>query len=137
MSVEATAPTRDRRPPVLIGAGVAAATVLLALVDPHDGGYGFCPMLRLTGWFCPFCGGLRTTHALATGDLAGAWAANPVLAIVLPLAALGWLWWLVRVWRSAPARPLPGWVAPVVGAGLLGFTLLRNLPAFAPYLSPL
>lgn len=136
MSVEAAAPPRDRRTPVFVGIAVAAGTALLALVDPHDGGYGFCPMLRLTGWFCPFCGGLRTTHSLATGDLAGAWTANPMLTIALPIVALGWVWWLVRVWRSEPVLRPPAWVWVALGVGLLAFTVLRNLPALAPYLSP-
>ena len=70
--------------PLVAGGVVAGATLVLALVDPHEGGYPLCPLRALTGWACPACGGLRATHDLATGDIAGAWAMNPLWVVVVP-----------------------------------------------------
>src|SRR5690625_7711161 len=87
--------TRDVKTPSIPIVILGAATLLLALRNPHAGGYGMCPILAFTGYLCPTCGGLRAVHDLAHLDLAGAWAMNPLLTIALPVAALliaGW-WW--------------------------------------------
>ncbi len=127
---------RDHRTPLLLLLGAAAATVLVAVRDPHTGGYGLCPVLALTGWYCPTCGGLRAVHDLVTGDLAGAWAMNPLVTLGVPLAAIGLLVWTARARLGRPARQLPLWL--VVGAAVLlvAFAVLRNLPALAPVLAP-
>lgn len=127
---------RDTSSPVLIGAVLAAATLTVALVDPHDGGYPLCPLLALTGWYCPACGGLRTAHDLATGDLAAAWSTNPLLAVALPLLAVAWAVWTYRALRGRPARNPPGWLWAVVLGVLLTYGVLRNVPALQPYLGP-
>lgn len=83
---------------------VAAATfffLLLFLFDPATSGlFPPCPFRRATGLLCPGCGSLRGLHRLLHGDLAGAWAKNPLMPVSLP-ALLGlWLFprWAAKVW---------------------------------------
>lgn len=47
-----------------------------------------CPFRAVTGWKCPGCGVTTLCLALLRLDLAAAWAANPVLLVLLPLIAL-------------------------------------------------
>lgn len=122
-----TSPRRDRLTPSLIVAAITGASLLLAVRSPHEGGYGVCPVLALTGYLCPTCGGLRTVHDLTRLDLGGAWAMNPLLTIALPLVGvvlLGW-WW--RAWRNLPAIQPPAWSLLAGGVIVLGFGILRNL----------
>jgi hypothetical protein len=64
-----------------------------------------CPFLALTGWQCPLCGGTRMGAALLQGDLAGAYALNPLVLVALTgLGALAVLW-AVEVAGGPAARP--------------------------------
>lgn len=128
---------RRLRPPVLTGAGVVGAVVFLATVSPHTPGqYGSCPSLWLLGVYCPGCGALRATYDLAHLDLAGAWSMNPVWVLMVPVVVLAWAAWLRRAWHGRRLGDVSTWmwVAPLVVA--LGYTVLRNLPAAAPWLAP-
>lgn len=61
-----------------------------------------CPWRDVTGVPCPTCGGTHAATALALGDVAAAWAANP--AVPLGAAALAvWAAW------AAIAGALPAW----------------------------
>ncbi len=102
----------------------------MAAVDPREPGhYPACPVLALTGLYCPACGGLRSAHDLAHGDLAGALGANAVAVAGFAALAVGLVAWLVLVWRGAAftpvIRPAHGWAA---GGALAAFTVVRNLP---------
>ncbi|MFI9765528.1 DUF2752 domain-containing protein [Streptomyces sp. NPDC052415] len=118
-------------------AAVVGAFAYVAAVDPHEPGhYPACPLLQLTGLYCPGCGGLRSAHAFAHGDLAAALQNNAVAVLgYLAFAAL-WTVWVVRAARGRPLRLDPG---PVhlwtLGALLLVFTVVRNLP-FGGWLHP-
>ncbi len=117
---------RDVKTPSITIVILGAATLLLALRNPHEGGYGMCPILAFTGYLCPTCGGLRTVHDLAHGDLGGAWGMNPLLTIALPIAAVllaGW-WW--RAWRNLPARQIPPALVIIGAIVIVGFGILRN-----------
>ncbi|WP_454856924.1 DUF2752 domain-containing protein [Promicromonospora soli] len=132
-----TAAGRALRAPLLAGAAVGAATLLVAVRDPHArGSYGFCPLLELTGLACPLCGGLRATHDLAHLDLAGAWSANALWTVTAPVVVVLWLTWLVAAARGRPVKGLSstaGWVTLGVA---LAFFVARNLPGLQPYLTP-
>ncbi|WP_245542871.1 DUF2752 domain-containing protein [Ruania albidiflava] len=108
----------------------------MAWWDPHQGGPVLCPLLALTGWYCPTCGGLRTVHDLATGDLAGAWAMNPMLTIGLPVLGLLWARWLWRSWRNLPPRDPPAWLFLTIGAAMVVFAVARNIPVLHGFLGP-
>lgn len=118
--------TRDLRSPALTAAAMAVGTLILALRSPHGGGYGMCPILALTGYLCPTCGGLRAVHDLAHLDFAGAWAMNPLLTILLPLIGLLTIGWLWRAWRGYPARPIPGSVVVAIAIVTVVFGIARN-----------
>lgn len=123
-------------PPLLVGVALAAATALVAIRDPHQGGYPLCPVLAVTGFACAGCGGLRAAHDLATLDVAGAWSMNPMATIALPLLALAWLVWLIRAVRRLPPVRVPVWVGVASLTAVLAFSVLRNVPMLQPYLGP-
>ncbi|MEU0137933.1 DUF2752 domain-containing protein [Streptomyces sp. NPDC006296] len=122
-------------------AGVLAVVVgafgYVAAVDPNEPGhYPVCPLLRFTGVFCPGCGGLRSAHAFAHGDLLTALGANAAAVAGYAVFAAVWLLWVVR---ASAGRPLRIGLAPRywwgVGALLLVFSVVRNLP-FGSALAP-
>lgn len=128
---------RRLRAPVLAGAAVAVATALVATVDPHTPGqYGICPSVWLLGVYCPGCGALRATYDLAHLDVAGAWSMNPLWVLAVPVVVLAWVAWLRRAWlgRRLGAMTTPMWVVPL--AVVIGYAVLRNVEALAPWLAP-
>lgn len=126
MAVRTREAKRDLKTPSLTIALVAAGTVLLTLRSPHAGGYGICPILALTGYLCPTCGGLRAVHDLAHLDFAGAWGMNALLTLTLPLAALILLAWWWRAWRGLRALTVPAPVVIIGAVVIVGFGILRN-----------
>jgi len=97
-----------KAPLMVLGAGVAGATLLL-FVDPNKPGNLLpkCPFNYLTGLDCPGCGATRMVHALLHGDIAAAWHFNAfLLAVGVPF----FLWWFARwtraTWRGE-RRPVP------------------------------
>ncbi|MFS4094164.1 DUF2752 domain-containing protein [Streptomyces sp. AF1A] len=118
-------------------AAVAGAFAYVGAVDPgRPGHYPVCPLYRLTGLYCPGCGGLRSAHAFIHGDLLTALHDNaPAVAAYLGFAVL-WTVWTVRAVRGRPFRlELGPLQLRVVGALLLVFTVVRNLP-FGGWLHP-
>ncbi|MFZ4180351.1 DUF2752 domain-containing protein [Streptomyces pseudogriseolus] len=118
-------------------AAVTAAFAYVAAVDPNEPGhYPVCPLLHLTGLYCPGCGGLRSAHAVAHGDLAAALQANAPAVLGYAAFAVLWTVWVVRAARGRPLRLAPPpavlWTA---GTLLLAFTVLRNTP-FGGWLHP-
>lgn len=138
-SAPAAGPRLRALAPVLgVGAAVVLATAYLAVVDPHEPGhYPTCPTLALAGFFCAGCGALRAVHSLAHLDLAGAWDMNPLLVVATPFVVAAWFAWLRRAWLGVPRRaPLPGWLVWVFFGVTVAYSVLRNVPAFAPWLAP-
>jgi hypothetical protein len=118
--------------------GVLAGGLALSVLYATTGLGVPCPFLALTGWQCPLCGGTRMGAALLRGDLAAAYAFNPLALIALgALAALGAVW-AVEVLGGPAIRP-PGKVTswaqrvPAVCWAVLvlliaaGYTVFRNL----------
>jgi hypothetical protein len=110
-------------------AGIAAVVILAGwllfdFVNPLTAPwYPHCLVQRLTGWSCPGCGTSRAFAAIIHGDVAGAWQANPVTLVVLPV--LTGLWITARLERLR----LRLWV--LLAVVVAGFTVWRNLPASA------
>jgi len=125
------------RGPLVAGAVVVAATAVLAVRDPHTtGSYGVCPLVTLTGLWCPACGGLRATHDLAHGDLAGAWSMNPLWVLLVPVVVALWGRLVVRRAQGRTVRPAPAWAAWAFLGVVVVFGVLRNVPALTPWLAP-
>lgn len=118
-------------------AGVAAAFAYVGAVDPNEPGhYPVCPLLRLTGIYCPGCGGLRSAHDFVTGDFGAAIGANALAVAGYVLFAVLWVVWAVRATRGLPFRvdlKDAHWWG--IGAVLLAFSVVRNLP-FGAVLAP-
>lgn len=113
----------------LIVAGLGA---LYALETQTLGLFVPCPFHRLTGLKCPACGITTAILALLHRDPGAAFAANPGLALSLPV--LGpYLLWLFACWlREIPAR---GRAVNGVGIVLIVYFalwgVLRNLAPLA------
>jgi hypothetical protein len=118
-----------RRLSIAAGAGALLTGALgyVGLVDPHNtnSAYPLCPFKLLTGWNCPFCGGLRMAHDLLHGELAASINDNVFLLVGLPMLA-GWV--LIRRRHGRAALPIPAVVTITVAA--VAWTVLRNLPGF-------
>lgn len=129
---------RAARTPLLVAGGVAVAALGLVLVDPHEpGSWGACPLYALTGLYCAGCGGLRATHDLLVGDLAGAWAMNPLWVLLVPVLVALWARWTARALRTGRRAAAPSaWVALGAAAVVVVYSLARNVPAWAGVLAP-
>jgi hypothetical protein len=121
--------SRRHRVPVAIGTGVLLAGALgyIGFTNPHDprSTYPQCPFRLLTGWNCPFCGGLRMTYDLLHGDVLASINDNLFALIGIPLLAA---WLLMR--RRRGQRPLPVAAILTLVAVTIAWTILRNLPGF-------
>jgi hypothetical protein len=118
---------------MLVAGSVAAGALALSARDPHDAGsWGRCPLLQLTGVYCPFCGGLRAVNDLTSLDLEAAAASNLLLVALLPLTVLMWGRWARSAWREISLNGSPH-ARRLVGAGLVvlvaAFTIARNTSA--------
>lgn len=123
--------------PAAVLAGVVGAFAFVGTVDPNEPGhYPVCPLLRFTGIYCPGCGGLRSAHAFAHGDVVAALGSNALAVVGYAAFAVLWALWMVRAATGRPLRiepkPVHWWA---VGAVLLLFTVVRNLP-FGSALAP-
>ncbi|MFE3942977.1 DUF2752 domain-containing protein [Streptomyces sp. NPDC059118] len=123
--------------PVGVMAAVVGAFGYVGAVDPNQPGhYPLCPLLRFTGIYCPGCGGLRSAHAVAHGDIAAALGSNALAVVGYAAFAVLWTVWMVRAARGRPmsiaAKPVVWWG---IGAVLLVFSVARNLP-FGSFLAP-
>lgn len=121
-----------------MAAAACAAAIVVATVDPNEtGNYPTCPVLALTGFYCTGCGTLRAVHALTRLDVAAAWGMNPLLLVFAPFAVATWVAWVNRARTGRPRSwAAPGWALVTAVTVLLVFTVLRNVPLFAPYLAP-
>lgn len=111
-------------------AAAAGATAYVGFTDPSEGGaYPLCPSRMLFGVDCPACGGLRGTHDLLNGDLAGALGHNLLLPALLAVVAVTVALWM-RPLIGRPARPVrtPRWLITAGATVAVAFTVLRNLP---------
>jgi hypothetical protein len=132
-----TGRVRRLLPPLAVLAGIAAAFSYVGLVDPNETGhYPVCPLYGLTGLYCPGCGGLRSAHAVAHGDLTGALGDNALAVAGYAVFALLWLMWVARAGSGLPVRITlrPAWWW-ALGGVVVVFSVLRNLP-FGSSLAP-
>jgi hypothetical protein len=133
----------ERRPFEAVGGlrwlvGYAAFGLSVATLYATTG-IGFpCPFRAVTGWECPLCGGTRLGAALLHGDVAAAFAFNPVVFVSLVLGVVVGTLWVIEALGGPRVRPPASWssaarrVRPAIWwslAGLLAalYVVLRNL----------
>lgn len=120
------------RPGLVIGA-LGAASLALALRDPHArGSWGLCPSQAM-GIDCPGCGCLRAVNDLMHLRLADALSSNLFfVALVVPVTVFLLGRWTADSWRGVRREPGRRTTPLLVAAGvaLAVFTVLRNLPGF-------
>lgn len=123
--------------PIATLAAVVAAFAYVGTVDPNEPGhYPVCPLLATTGLLCPGCGGLRSAHAVAHGDLLTALGANAMAVAGYAAFAVLMVVWIARAAR----RKRTGFGLNTVQWWFLGalfavFNVVRNLP-FGSALAP-
>lgn len=129
---------RAARGPLVLAGGAAVVALGLVLRDPHgQGTWGVCPLYALTGTYCAGCGGLRATHDLLVGDLAGAWSMNPLWVLVVPVLVALWARWLARALRTGRTAAAPSTRVALVGAAVVVlYSVARNVPAWSGLLAP-
>ena len=125
--------------PVGVMAVVVGAFGYVAAVDPERirplPGLPACS--AFTGLLCPGCGGLRSAHAFAHGDLAAALGANALAVVGYAVFAVVWLLW-AGPREPGPARAHRPRARPTGGLSArcsLVFSVVRNLP-FGSALAP-
>jgi hypothetical protein len=103
---------------------IAAALVMLYFFAPTEHRfYPRCVFHSVTGLACPGCGSLRAVHSLLHGEFASAFRLNPLLIVLLPLAATMWVFRREAVLGNV--RPI--WIWLLVSL-IVVFAVLRNLP---------
>jgi len=109
---------------------LAGALGYVGLVDPHNAHsvYPQCPFKWLTGWNCPFCGGLRMTHDLLHGHLAASVNDNVFVLVLVAGSPLLAGWVLMRRRRGRSSLPRPAVL--IIAVAAVVWTVLRNLPGF-------
>lgn len=137
-ATDVRAPGRLRRIAPALGTAlvVALAAGYVWAVDPNAGGtYPVCPTQALLGVDCPACGGLRGTHSLLHGDLAGAADNNIALFILLPALAVVWFRWVASAWRGSTAVSVSaGPPSRLLIAVLIAVSIFGVVRNFVPYL---
>lgn len=118
-------------------AGAVSFGALVATVDPNEPGlYPTCPVLALSGLYCPGCGSLRALHALAHGDLVTALERNPLFVVALAFLVVAFPSWALGRWRGTSLSWDPSIKVISLVLGLVvAFTVLRNVPGWT-WLSP-
>ena len=122
-----------------LAAAPGGLIVLRALTLPRSspGLPDLCPLHRLTGLWCPLCGGTRATRELIHGDRWGALGYNPFALVVEALVVLLLVRWLVSSVRGRPRQLITGREGVLLGVALAVFAVVRNLPGMWVYLGPL
>nr|WP_225848431.1 DUF2752 domain-containing protein [Streptomyces sp. HPF1205] len=128
---EPAGPVRRVAVPLGVLAAVAGAFAYVGAVDPNrPGHYPLCPLLYLTGLYCPGCGGLRGAYALAHGRFGTALRCNALAMAGYVMFVALWALWFTRAARGrdttppAPRRSLRWALWGLIAV----FTVVRNLP---------
>jgi hypothetical protein len=113
-----------------------AGTLLFYFFDPAtSGGFWVCPFHRLTGWYCPGCGGQRALHELLHGHFTAALRLNPFAVLVFfPVAGYSYAVYALRVLGLAqfPGIAVRGWMVMALLVTIILFGLFRNFWGLMP-----
>ncbi len=123
----------SRNPKLALTAVITFGAAILYRWNPATAGvYPACPFFALTGWYCPGCGSTRALHQLLHGNLGAAFDLNPLLVLALPFLAYEILAYLLDRpgWRSLSSASTPALWVRALGATVIAFGVLRNLPQY-------
>jgi len=115
---------------LLLGFGMVLGVLFFFAPDQYSF-YPRCLLHSLTGLQCPGCGGLRATHRLLHGDIAGAFRFNPLFVLLLPVfLALGGAYVVNRLTGQdcLPVFRQPFWLWLLLAAVVI-FGIGRNVLA--------
>lgn len=115
----------DARPALRPLVGFFAAGLGLSALYATTGVGVICPFRAVTGWDCPLCGGTRMGGALLHGDVAAAFAFNPVALVGIVLLGLVGVLWVVEALGGPAVRP-----PAALRACLVRTTPFQRLAAF-------
>ena len=94
--------------PILMVTVLVGAVIFISQYEPvaNKQYYPQCGFKKVTGYDCPGCGGLRATHAITQGNIAGAFRFHPGFVLSLPIVGYLFVLW-VREWRRTGEMPVP------------------------------
>ncbi|GAA3732740.1 DUF2752 domain-containing protein [Leifsonia bigeumensis] len=126
---------RVRRHPlgVSLGAGAvvlhAGAVAFFSARNPYaETIFPPCPLLHLTGWQCPGCGGTRSLYSLLHGDLLGSLAMNPLVVAGYLAVAVSLVGVVAGRRGKAGVATTLYWIAAAIAIGATVYSgVLRNL----------
>lgn len=94
--------------------------------------YIFCPIKKITGFYCPGCGVTRMCLSILKGNFYQAFRYNPLIFLLLPFFILYYLDYLVRLYKGK--KPIFQHLEPGIWYFLiivfLIYGVLRNIPFF-------
>lgn len=113
---------------------LSIATILISVVaiyfifNPAEYAFfPFCPFYKITGWYCPGCGGQRAFHALLHGHFLDALSDNFLIFIMIPIVVLKMFQEFTGK-RTILYQLQSSYFAYGFLCFLVIFTILRNLP---------
>jgi len=111
---------------------LAFVLVMVSQTAPtQESWYPKCYSYQAAGIHCPGCGLTRSVYSLLHGQIAQAFAYNPLIALFSPYLLFMWIrsWWF-WIWGTQGRSLFPpkaGWPVLIV---LLVYWLLRNVPYY-------
>ncbi len=108
------------------------ATLLYTYAPTEYTFYPRCMFRVTTGLNCPGCGMTRCLAALLHGNLAQAFAYNPLFVVLLPAITYGLYTIAYQMWtgRRAPGPSAPVWMMRGLVVVLLAYWVARNIDVF-------
>jgi hypothetical protein len=136
-AVDARPPARRWGPRVVVVLLIAVAlplgvSILYGYSPTEYTFYPPCLSRLLLGLHCPGCGMTRCVSALLHGNVAQAFAYNPLFVVVLPLLAYAAGSFLYEAWTGVrtPLVSLPTWAVIVIVTLLVAFAVARNIDVY-------
>ena len=109
-----------------------ASFFVLFFINPEKNFYiQLCLFNKLTGWYCPGCGGIRGTHYLLNGEILKSIKYNLFLIPVLLIYGYYVLSELVFLisGKELPKPKFSLWLIIFLFVITISYTILRNLPS--------
>lgn len=122
-------------PPVTVVGTMWFFILLAGGLEAHSANSGLeCAVVRVTGFYCPGCGGTRCAQNILQGNWLAAFGHNPLLmsGFALIMAFSAYLIIRITILGKTPPR-LPNISSPWIALGLTTialFTILRNIPVY-------